>query len=208
MEHEESSWINIADIMSALMMIFMFIAIGFLYEIMSQEQVYKVELNEALHKEFDKNLKEWGAEITDDNIIRFNAPFRAGSQEPEHDFNAILSNFFPRYIKLLSIKQFKEEIMEVRVEGHTSDTWGDVGQKQAYLLNMELSQKRATNVLKYCYELEDRTINQNLSWLQKVLRANGMSFSKLLYKDENQRVQDNERSRRVEFKVVVKEHEV
>lgn len=206
MQEEESSWINIADIMSALMMIFMFIAIAFLYEILSHEQVYKVELNEALHKEFDKDLDAWRAEITDDNIIRFNAPFKAGSQEPEQEFKAILSSFFPRYINLLSAEQFKDEIVELRVEGHTSDTWSGVEQKQAYLLNMELSQKRATNVLKHCYGLEDRDINQNLSWLQKVLRANGMSFAKLLYKDENQRVQDNERSRRVEFKVVVKEH--
>lgn len=40
----------------------------------------------------------------------------------------------------------------------------------------------------------------------KNLRANGMSFSNLLYKDDVKTIQDEDRSRRVEFKVVTKEH--
>ena len=51
-ESNESQWINIADIMSALMMIFMFIAIAFLYQILNEKEIYKVQLNKALHKEF------------------------------------------------------------------------------------------------------------------------------------------------------------
>lgn len=40
-------------------------------------------------------------------------------------------------------------------------------------------------------------------WLQDHLRANGMAFSKLLYKDDSTE-QDRARSRRVEFMVVTK----
>jgi len=71
---------------------------------------------------------------------------------------------------------------------------------------MNLSQKRASNVLAYCYGLENQPILQNnRNWLQANLRANGMSYSNLLYKDRLKIHQDANRSRRVEFKVVVKE---
>ena len=121
-------------------------------------------------------------------------------------FEKILEEFFPRYIKLLSSYQFFKEIDEIRVEGHTSNDWAGVSLKESYLYNMDLSQKRASNVLKYCYNLENNTISSNIKWLQKNLRANGMSFSNLLYKDDKKTIQDEELSRRVEFKVVTKEH--
>ena len=205
-DSNESQWINIADIMSALMMIFMFIAIAFLFQILNEKQIYKVQLNEALHKEFDKDLKNWKAIITPDNIIRFNSPFKIGQSQIPESFNKILTNFFPRYIKVLTLKEFKSEIDEIRVEGHTSNGWGNSSERKSYLYNMELSQKRASNVLKLCYILGDNILIKNIEWLQLKLRANGMSFSKLLYKDKNKTIQDKQRSRRVEFKVVTKEH--
>lgn len=205
MEDSENNWINIADVMSALMMIFMFIAIAFLYQILNEKEIYKVSLNKALHKEFDKNLKSWKAIITEDNIIRFNAPFSIGGSKLPQEFSQILNDFFPRYITVLSNLKFKNEIDEIRVEGHTSNGWGDeVNQKRIYLNNMNLSQLRASNVLAYCYDLEDVTIQKNLAWLQRNLRANGMSYSKLIYK-ENSHVEDKAQSRRVEFKVLTKE---
>ncbi len=206
-ENGESQWINIADIMSALMMIFMFIAIAFLYQILNEKEIYKVQLNKALHSEFDKDLENWKAIITDDNIIRFDSPFIVGDDTIPESFSTILTNFFPRYIKLLASNDFKKEIDEIRVEGHTSNGWGEATQKESYLYNMNLSQRRASNVLSYCYNIEDKTIDKNLPWLQKNLRANGMSFSKLLYKDtkSGENIQDKERSRRVEFRVVTKE---
>lgn len=206
MRENDTSWVNIADVMSALMMIFMFIAIAFLYQILNEKEIYKVQLNKALHEEFDEDLKKWKAVITDDNIIRFDSPFSMGSDELPKSFEMILEEFFPRYIKLLSNKQFVKEIDEIRVEGHTSNGWGEASQKESYLYNMDLSQRRASNVLKYCYKLENGTISDNIKWLQKNLRANGMSFSNLLYKDDVKTIQDEDRSRRVEFKVVTKEH--
>ena len=202
----KNNWLNIADIMSALMMVFMFIAVAFLYQLLNEKEIYKVELNKALHVEFDKDLKKWQAVITDDNIIRFNSPFQSGSDEIPISYGEILSAFFPRYIKLLSSREFKNEIAEIRVEGHTSYGWGDLkDEKSIYLNNMDLSQKRASNVLAYCYGLEDNFIKSNWHWLQKKLRANGMSYSNILYKTKAKKQQDANRSRRVEFKVAVKE---
>jgi len=205
MQDSENNWMNIADIMSALMMIFMFISITFLYQILNEKEIYKVALNKALHQEFDKDLKKWKAVITDDNIMRFDSPFKSGSNELPVEFELILADYFPRYIKVLTNKKFKNEIDEIRVEGHTSNGWGmEVDKNKIYLKNMNLSQQRASNVLALCYDLNNTTVKDNSKWLQGNLRANGMSFSKLLYK-KGTKIQDKISSRRVEFRVLTKD---
>ncbi|MDQ1268177.1 MAG: hypothetical protein QG560_820 [Campylobacterota bacterium] len=205
MQDSESNWINIADVMSALMMIFMFISISFLHELLNKKESYKIDLNSALHKEFDRDLTKWQAVITEDNIMRFNSPFQTGSAEVPQVFHKILQNFFPRYIKVLSDAKFKSEIDEIRVEGHTSNGWGSIADtKEIYLKNMQLSQERASNVLAICYGLDDFFIRNNIKWLEVNLRANGMAFSKLLYVDGS-KTEDTQRSKRVEFKVIAKD---
>lgn len=212
-------WINISDMMSGLMMVFLFIAIAFMVQIQSEQQAVKEiamtyrqsqqSLNEDLFKEFEKNLKEWGAEITKDNIFRFNSPdvlFKSGSSEISNQFKEILNNFFPRYINLLTSDKYINEIDEIRVEGHTSNGWNSTTSKQEiYLNNMQLSQNRANNVLSYCYNLQNKETNTNINWLEKKFRANGMSFAKLIYKEDG--TQNYIKSRRVEFKVLTKAQE-
>jgi chemotaxis protein MotB len=205
MQQSEESWINIADMMSALMMIFMFISISFLYQLLSEKENYKAELNKALHKEFDKDLAKWQAVITEDNVMRFNSPFLTGSADVPQLFYEILQDFFPRYIKVLSDAKFKSEIDEIRVEGHTSNGWGSIADaKEIYLKNMHLSQERASNVLSLCYGLDDFFIKNNIKWLEANLRANGMAFSKPLYVEKSQ-IEDAEHSKRVEFKVLTQD---
>lgn len=98
---------------------------------------------------------------------------------------------------IVSLKMsYKDEILELRVEGHTSDTWKNSKSKEEiYLKNMQLSQDRAYRVLSYCYSLKDEEVVQNRIWLEKYFRANGMAYSQPREKDK---------ARRVEFKVVLK----
>ena len=212
MKNDDTSWMSIADVMSALMMIFMFISITFLYQIMQEhnkvvkkKELYKITLNKALHKEFDEDLRRWKAVITDDNIIRFDSPFKVGSDKIPNDFSIILSEFFPRYVMILTNEKFINEIDEVRVEGHTSYGWGDSkDDDEIYLKNMKLSQQRASNVLAYCYSLVHYQILDNKKWLQNNLRANGISFSKPIYSKTEFEI-DMQKSRRVEFRVVTRD---
>jgi len=212
-------WISISDMMSGLMMVFLFIAIAFMVQIQDEQQAVKEiamtyresqqSLNMDLKKEFNKDLKKWGAEITKDNIFRFNSPdvlFSSGSSNISYKFKTILNDFFPRYIKLLLTKKYKEEIDEIRIEGHTSNGWIGAKSKQIiYLKNMRLSQDRANNVLKFCYTIKNPIIQKDRIWIESHFRANGMAFSKLILKNNGK--QNYQKSRRVEFKVLTKAQE-
>ena len=155
--------------MSGLMLVFLFIAIGFMIEVQSQKDEMKdvaisyrdakANLNEVLYEEFEDDLKSWDAEITKDNAVVFNSPnvlFGVNKSDVNQEFKSVLKEFFPRYINILTSKQYKDEIREIRVEGHTSDKWAiSSSKKEIYLNNMKLSQNRAYAVLAYCYSLED-----------------------------------------------------
>ena len=212
-------WISISDMMSGLMMVFLFIAIAFMVQIQQEQQAVKEiamtyresqqSLNMDLKKEFNKDLKRWGAEITKDNIFRFNSPevlFASGSSRISNKFKKILDDFFPRYVKLLSAEKYKNEIDEIRIEGHTSNGWSGAKSKETiYLNNMKLSQDRANHVLKYCYTIHNSIIKKDKSWLEEHLRANGIAFAKVIIKENGK--QDYKKSRRVEFKVLTKAQE-
>ncbi|KIM02580.1 MAG: hypothetical protein KU29_14200 [Sulfurovum sp. FS06-10] len=216
-----SEWMSISDMMSGLMLIFMFIAISFMIQIQTDKDKMKEiaitynkdkkELNKDLNLEFSKDLTKWEAQISQDNIITFNSPdvlFEGGESQIKEEFKNILNDFFPRYIKVLSSKKYIHEIDEIRIEGHTSDNWnGTTNAKDIYLNNMKLSQERANNVLSYCYTIDAPFIQNNRVWLEQHFRANGMAFSKLKYMDKNQTIPDILKSRRVEFKVQMKTEE-
>jgi len=197
---------SISDMMSGLMLVFLFIAIGFMIEMQSQKDDMKdvavsyrdskADLNEALYDEFEEDLKIWDADITKDNRVIFNSPevlFEVNKSSLKPEFKKVLNDFFPRYVKILTSKQYNDEIKEVRVEGYTSNTWATTSsKKEIYLNNMKLSQNRAYEVLSYCYSLEDEVTKEHRPWFEKFFRANGMAFSK---------PKDKEKSRRVEFTI-------
>jgi len=125
--------------MSGLMLVFLFIAISFMIEVESEKQKMKdiaisyrdtkANLNEALYAEFENDLQTWDATITKDNKISFNSPdvlFEVSKSDMKDEFKNILGQFFSRYMKILTSKEYKDEIKELRVEGHTSDKWGSI----------------------------------------------------------------------------------
>ena len=213
-----SEWMSISDMMSGLMLVFLFISISFMIQVQSDKdkmkdiaQSYKdtkVNLNEDLHSEFLEDMKKWDASITKDNTIVFHSPevlFEVNKSTISEDFKAILDDFFPRYLKILISKKYKDNIQDMKVEGHTSNDWiSSISKEKIYLKNMQLSQKRAYIVLSYCYSLDNDFVKQNRIWLEKYFRANGMAFAKLKYKDINSTIVDQKSSRRVEFSVQMK----
>ena len=212
-----NEWISISDMMAGLMMVFLLIAVAFMFQteqekkaiedIAIEYQKSRKALNLALKDTFRQKLPEWGAEILEDNTIRFNQPqvlFSRNSAEINDVFRNILDEFFPRYLGILSRPEFKSEIEEIRVEGHTSTDWRGTDDKStAYLNNARLSQDRSFSVLAYVHSLPASEDHQQ--WLQSTLRANGLSSAKPVLDDTG--TEDSERSRRVEFRVITRTEE-
>ena len=193
------------------MLIFLFIAISYMASVAHERDKIKEIavlynhtqnlLFEELKTEFEEDLYLWNAVIDSSSLsVRFLSPeilFSSGSTQLKQEFKTILSNFFPRYIGILMQERFIDHISEIRIEGHTSSEWTEkVSGNEAYLLNMELSQNRTREVLKFCLDL---TPNKYRQWVKSKLTANGLSSSKLLFTEFGD--EDRSRSRRVEFRV-------
>jgi outer membrane protein OmpA-like peptidoglycan-associated protein len=216
-------WLSVSDMMSGLMVIFLFIAITYMMQVgQEHEHLVKLmkqvsedrnqlveiavtyektknEIYDKLHIEFKDDLKNWNAEIDKQSLsFRFQQPdvlFNIGEAEIKEKFKIILNDFFPRYIKIL--KQYRMDIEEIRIEGHTSSEWNTTqSSEKTYFLNMELSQNRTRATLEYCLMLPKIDIDR--SWIQQILTANGLSSSKPILVNN---VEDTVHSRRVEFKI-------
>jgi chemotaxis protein MotB len=257
---------SVSDLMAGLMMVFLFIAIAYMIEVRSNEELLKEQndnledqvvqqikatdeaekqkleaerqrkraeeqekllakqgetikeiavtykelqtaLYQALRDEFDDDLPRWNASLERDNTIRFNEPdvlFASGQAEIRTEFRVILDDFFPRYVSVLRLPKFQDEIEEVRVEGHTSKEWlGAETMEDRYLRNAELSQERAFSVLDYCFRILEN--GDEHGWLIHHLRANGVSFARPVVNDQGE--EDRDRSRRVEFRAITKSRE-
>lgn len=207
----ESHWISIADMMSGLMMIFLFIAVSYMINIVREKDKIKEiavtynrlqnDLYTDLEAEFKDDLKKWNAKIDRQSLsVRFESPevlFQTGKANISDTFKIILNDFFPRYINILGSKKYRSDIEEIRIEGHTSSEWSsDVPEDVAYFNNMALSQDRTRSVLEYV--LLQSAVENEKPWLKKNLTANGLSSSKPIV---NVNSEDKELSRRVEFRV-------
>jgi len=141
------------------------------------------------------------AELDEDLSFRFNNTdvlFDRGEADIKPEFQAILNDFFPRYVRIITQEPYRDDILEVRIEGHTSTSWyGAKDEDEAYIRNMDLSQKRTRSTLEYVLELP--AVKDSKSWLKNYLTANGLSSAKVIRDAAG--VEDGERSRRVEFRV-------
>lgn len=159
------------------------------------------ELIEALKEEFEgsslsvKVDSKTGSIALDSSIL-----FDSGQFALKNTGEDLLKKFLPKYIKVLTSKEFKEYVSEIIVEGHT-DSQGD------YLYNLELSQKRALSVSSFCLNTEKEVLSQKqIEKLRKIVTANGKSFSNpVLDADGNE---DQNASRRVEFLFRLKDEEM
>ncbi len=202
-DDQDDQWISIADMMAGLMIVFLFIAIVNLKDQIDKLKSFEIlqdRIYNELYDEFEDDLKKWVAEIDRETLtVSFREPkiqFSTGSSEVKNEFKNILNDFYPRYLNVLW--DFKDDIDELRIEGHTSSKWQKaLNRDDAYIKNMGLSQDRSKNVLIYILGLN---LGVNKNWAKKKIVANGMSFSKLLKENG---FEDAIRSQRTEFRVKV-----
>jgi outer membrane protein OmpA-like peptidoglycan-associated protein len=207
---DEESFVPISDLMSGLMIIFLFLAIAYMKNVTAEkERMRQVavtwtrtqdRLYEDLNGEFRDDLPRWRADIDRRTLsVRFREPsvfFGAGSARLPDRFQEILADFFPRYLNVL--RKYRGQIAEVRIEGHTSSEWnGSTDQIESYFHNMELSQNRTRAVLEYCLKLS--SVSEDREWARRTITANGLSSSRPILKADGR--EDPDLCRRVEFRV-------
>ena len=159
----------------------------------------KQEIIEALNSEFSKeqiaiNIDQQTGAIVFDASILYD---RSKSQLKEEGVK-FLDKFLPVYIGVLFKDEFKDDIAEIIIEGHTDTDSG-------YMYNLGLSQDRALSVVQYC--LSDSSLSkEQKEQLRSMITANGRSFSNPVY-DADGKV-DLAKSRRVEVKFRLKDEEM
>ncbi len=215
---QDNYWIVLADLMTVLMVIFLFIAVSYMIKVnedkKKQEKILtdyktsKVALLKELNTEFKEDFKKtkWNAVLDSTDLsIKFideRILFDNDKSDLKPEFKNILSDFFPRYLKIIMKPKYIDKIAEVRVEGHTSP----IGE---YIHNLELSQNRTRNVIAYLRTLDyyQNQMPKEKERLQYWLTANGLSYGRTLDKNgylthKNKLPPDNIKCRRVEFKIV------
>ena len=219
---------SVSDLMSGLMLVFLCIAVLFMFE--SQAFLKQVEeakdqierdkaqyenlakeyretrskLQDALNEEF-VDAEKLGAEIVPGELrIRF-LDREAGYADMQDTvplrFRTKLAEFTPRLVRLLYQEDYRDHVVELRIEGHTSSHWATgLHERLAYLENMRLSQRRAFYVLDYLLSLPEIANDEDRDlWLRDKLRATGLSSSRTLPRGGEE---DPVQSRRVEFRIV------
>lgn len=221
---KQNVWLHVSDLMTGLMIIFLFIAVAYIRKVQQSTNVLsdyvetKDKLHEKLVKEFAGDTAKWEMNIGKDLSMKFRNPttlFQSGSDEITPEFQGILNVFIPRYFNILLNDELRYNIQEIRVEGHTDNVPYPQLNIDPYLANVILSQKRALSVLAYIRTMpffinlkkEDRKL------LEYWITANGLSFGRSLDKDGMETFLsgngiDKKKSRRVEFRIVTTGDEV
>ena len=224
----DTNWISFSDIMTGLMVIFLFISISYMLEVKKKQQerdeIFKEfkETKESLFDELNETFKDdflkWNVELDKDLSIKFTNPdvlFESGKTVIRPYFSEILRSFFPRYFKILLQKKYKEKIAEVRIEGHTDRVPAPEFDKDPYIGNVILSQLRSAEVLKFFRNMDyySKLSLADEERIQFWLTANGLSYGRTL--DINKQLTaisnaevDNGFSRRVEFRIVTSSDEL
>lgn len=222
MAHKKDNfWIPYADLMTVLMVIFLFISLSYMglteyqrknqNERVTQYQQTRVHLYNDLQKAFVNDFAAWDIELDKDLSIKFTNPevlFLPGQSNVSEKFKGILSQFFPKYLQIISKPEYRDKIMEIRIEGHTDETPLNLSH-DPYIDNIKLSQDRSRQVLAYLRSLPCYTSLSPVEekQLQYLLTANGFSYGRTVDATGHLTIQsklpvDNRRSRRVEFKIV------
>lgn len=217
-------WLSVSDLMTGLMVIFLFVAIAYISRVQKNQSVLtdyvetKNEMHDKLVKEFAGDTLKWQMAIGKDLTMKFKEPtvlFASGSYQLTPRFKEILDEFLPRYFNILLNDSLSNKIKEIRIEGHTDNVPLPSYDPDPYIANAMLSQQRALSVVRYFRSMPayQQYTPEQKHQLEFWLTANGLSYGKSLDSDGEYTLKsgkpiNKDLSRRVEFRIVTSGDEV
>lgn len=211
------NFIAYSDIMTGLSIIFLFIAVSYILEGIS-DKIIKDDIYNAIGDDLKKDFKSKNVELDKDMSLKFlqdstnnsDELFQIGSAEMTNSFKNKVADIWPKYQEILLDKKNLPFISEIRIEGHTDTIAPKKVHIESYLYNLNLSSARAQSVLAFIRDLDSYKslpIDKK-SKLDFLLTANGMSYSRALNNkgeisalSETDKSIDLNKSRRVEFRI-------
>ncbi len=148
----------------------------------------------TIREEAGERIAELGGRILPDGDVIFPEAilFDANSADIRPDFNTLLQSFCRLWFETLY--EQRESLDTVQVEGHASSEFGGLPSEQAFVRNLDLSQRRAAAVFGRClaYGGDDEVTD----WARSAMAAVGYSSSRAIIRDG---IENRAGSRRVVF---------
>ena len=217
-------WMSVSDLMTGLMVIFLFISLAYIKRVQNNKTILKdfVENKQELHKklldEFKEELGDGTISIGGDLSMRFQKAeslFEDGSWELKPQFKQSLSIILPKYLDVLLNDSLKFKIREIRIEGHTNNVPYPQIDRDPYMANLILSQRRARSVMRFLRNLPQYQSysDSDKRLLEYWFTANGLSYGHALDANNTFALQtgkmiDKEKSRRVEIRIITSGEEI
>lgn len=221
-ESSDNNWVSFSDIMTVLMIIFLFISISYMMQVKKEQaqrdeifeefKATKEELYNELNTVFKDDFQKWDVQLDKDLSIKFTNPdvlFQSGRTNIRPYFSEMLNKFLPKYFDIILHKKYQDKISEIRVEGHTDNIPAPQYDKDPYIANTLLSQERSAEVIKHFREMEYfKNLSTNeITLIEYLLTANGLSYGRTVDDNGNLTINsnqpiNNQKSRRVEFRII------
>ena len=219
-----NEWMSVSDLMTGLMIIFLFIAVAYMSRVRKDISEYadtKKELYEKISNSFKKEQEtDNKLHVSKDLSMRFlkaSTLFPFGGSELTDSFKITLNEIMPKYLDILADLDSTQSTMvkEIRVEGHTDDTGYPSKHSDPYRANLILSQERARNVMFHIMDIIESSgfDEEKKDWFKHLFTANGYSFSRALDSDyqyvyDTHNPIDAPKSRRVEIRIIIDDRSV
>ena len=170
-----------------------------LIKLRESESLLSTLVAKDIRKEVGAIVKKYGGQIGPDGVISFATAghFSSNDSSLTAKFKKVLDELCPNLLQ--SLHKHADSIRSVRVEGHASSEWRSDSAKERFLNNLDLSQRRAYEVLAYCLEgLPEGT--DLYEWATQTVTAVGFSSARPIFGPDNS--EDKEASRRVAFSYI------
>jgi len=216
-DSEENFWPTFTDLLSVIILVILLVLVSYIFvaqvttqqtqearEMMNNMINNRIEevvgFRETIVRDLSSKFKSSDLIINfDENTgaISFSGEvlFDTGSANIKPIFREMLEEFIPEYVGVLLNEKNRDNISQIIIEGHTDDI-GD------YMSNLDLSQRRAANVVKYIIsdQFNDFQYKEDLKYY---ITANGKSESSPIRNEDG--TINRQKSRRVELKFNLKD---